>query len=333
MKPLASLQSVKVGANASGNSPVETAPSQYPNAGQRFSWKDQARYAGLIFAVIAAIGYCYALAGHLEVLAKLRLNRYSLAAAAFGVGIYPAIYGLAAGIWIYSLRCLGAELPWRDSAEIGFLAQFGKYLPGNVAHHIARVIFAKKHGVSAKLVLGSMLIETVCLVGCGGLVALIALTAQLPLRSLVYSLLPSAIFPYACFVAVAVALVIVLIVGCQKLSLNLADFQPFWLVHCTLLTGIVFLIHGLIAQVVLAGFFEVHAPLLTLTGVFAFAWVAGFLTPGAPAGIGVRETVLAIGLTPICTPGIALGLAAVLRLTSTFGDGLTYTIGRWLARN
>jgi uncharacterized membrane protein YbhN (UPF0104 family) len=299
-------------------------------ASQSGGWKRLVRCVGVVLTIVSVIGYSYTLIGHFDVLASLELTRFSLAATAFGIVLYPAIYGLAAGIWIYSLRCLGASLPWRASAEIGFTAQFGKYLPGNVAHHVARVVFAKRYNVTTKLVLGSMVIETLCLVGCGGLIALLALLGEAELRMQIFDLLPSKRWPYWLVAALLTCLSTGAFLVCQKGLLKTLPFKPQWLIHGSILTVFVFVLHGLIAQAVLVGVFQVSAPLATVTGVFALAWVVGFLTPGAPAGIGVREVVLTLGLGTICPPGVAVGLAAVLRLVSTCGDGLTYLIGRWL---
>ena len=56
--------------------------------------------------------------------------------------------------------------------------------------------------------------------------------------------------------------------------------------------------------------------------VFAFvvAWLAGFVTPGAPAGLGVRETVLVLGL-PQLGPA-ALGVAIGHRVVTAIADAL-----------
>jgi hypothetical protein len=34
---------------------------------------------------------------------------------------------------------------------------------------------------------------------------------------------------------------------------------------------------------------------LFLTGLFAVAWISGFIVPGAPAGLGIREAILVTG--------------------------------------
>ncbi len=73
-------------------------------------------------------------------------------------------------------------------------------------------------------------------------------------------------------------------------------------------------------------------PLTTLplaVGAFALSWVAGFLLPGAPAGLGVREAVLVALLSP--SVDRALPIVLGFRLATTLGDLLSLGLGWALA--
>jgi uncharacterized membrane protein YbhN (UPF0104 family) len=59
-------------------------------------------------------------------------------------------------------------------------------------------------------------------------------------------------------------------------------------------------------------------------GAFALAFVAGFLAPGVPAGIGVREAVLVAGLSLDMSVGSALALATAHRIINVVGDGSVF---------
>ncbi len=50
-----------------------------------------------------------------------------------------------------------------------------------------------------------------------------------------------------------------------------------------------------------------------LAGIVALAWFAGFIVPGAPAGIGIREFVLTLGLEHAGLAGSAVSLAIAYR--------------------
>jgi uncharacterized membrane protein YbhN (UPF0104 family) len=75
---------------------------------------------------------------------------------------------------------------------------------------------------------------------------------------------------------------------------------------------------------------EGHA--LLAIGVFAVAWVAGFVTLVSPGGIGVREAILLAGMTPAYGPGVALAAAMSYRVVTCLGDGLAFLLGLLIER-
>ncbi|MCL2600265.1 MAG: hypothetical protein FWD88_03700 [Treponema sp.] len=64
----------------------------------------------------------------------------------------------------------------------------------------------------------------------------------------------------------------------------------------------------------------------TIIGLYLLAWVAGFLTPGASGGMGVRELVLYMFLGNYLSTAIVLSSAIMHRLVSIAGDVLAYGI-------
>jgi hypothetical protein len=73
-----------------------------------------------------------------------------------------------------------------------------------------------------------------------------------------------------------------------------------------------------------------------LTSAFAIAWVVGFVTPGAPAGIGVREALLLLMLSGSMGSVETSLLILALRIVTTLGDILCFVVGlsqmAWLRR-
>src|SRR5262249_46535922 len=65
---------------------------------------------------------------------------------------------------------------------------------------------------------------------------------------------------------------------------------------------------------------------LDLLGLNAMAWIAGFIAPGSPAGLGVRESVLLAGLSAGSTEtGVMLGLG--YRIVTVGGDVIATLAG------
>jgi len=70
--------------------------------------------------------------------------------------------------------------------------------------------------------------------------------------------------------------------------------------------------------------------IITLTGAFMFAWIIGFITPGAPGGIGIRESVM-IFVFGEAHEEIML-FVLVMRISSIFADVMAFVIGKLYSR-
>ena len=54
--------------------------------------------------------------------------------------------------------------------------------------------------------------------------------------------------------------------------------------------------------------------------IFSIAWLTGFVVPGAPGGIGVRETVIIFFIAPIIGEAQGVTVAIALRFVTLLGD-------------
>jgi hypothetical protein len=70
-----------------------------------------------------------------------------------------------------------------------------------------------------------------------------------------------------------------------------------------------------------------------IVGAYALSWVVGFLTPGAAAGLGVRETLLVVLLSGVFPSGLVLLTALLFRVVTTVGDLVFYVIALLYERN
>jgi uncharacterized membrane protein YbhN (UPF0104 family) len=64
-----------------------------------------------------------------------------------------------------------------------------------------------------------------------------------------------------------------------------------------------------------------------LIAAFSLAWAVGFVTPGAPGGLGVREGLMLLMLAPVYTAASASVLVIALRIATTLGDVLILCAG------
>ena len=67
--------------------------------------------------------------------------------------------------------------------------------------------------------------------------------------------------------------------------------------------------------------------LLMAAGAYSLAWLAGFVIPGAPGGLGVREFVLYALISPWVDDKVLLMAIASSRIVTTLGDVVFYIMG------
>ncbi|MEM1144761.1 MAG: hypothetical protein AAGI88_19435, partial [Pseudomonadota bacterium] len=97
--------------------------------------------------------------------------------------------------------------------------------------------------------------------------------------------------------------------------------------------GAGFLILGSVLKIHALIFFDTaEGGLLEFSCLFAVAWVAGLLTPGAPGGMGVREALMYLLFAPVVGDAVSAGLALTLRIATVAGDVLGFFCGNLLSR-
>jgi len=65
-----------------------------------------------------------------------------------------------------------------------------------------------------------------------------------------------------------------------------------------------------------------------VVGLFVMSWAIGFVTPGAPAGLGVREAIMLMFLGGVLDQNILTTSAIVYRLFCIVGDVLALGLSR-----
>jgi len=243
----------------------------------------------------------------------------------------------AALAWQCILSGLGARINSLSAIRIVFLSQFARYIPGNVGHHMGKLVLAKSEGIAVKQGALSILVETVMVLLIGLSISAISLPEQLfgylAERNWTWVFLPAVVLLVVCLVWVAMK-------GFDASAIRRfrTELLQDWRGKVGLLLQVViyytinFLFIGGLAWLLATQVFGAHElSLLQLTSIMAFCWTVGFLAPGAPAGLGVREVIALALLANSYEPDVATGIVLLHRLVLTTGDLLTFLIGLAMA--
>ncbi len=304
----------------------------------KISW----RWIGWGVTLLSLIWFAIQINNYAEIFNQIHLSSIASILLAAILFVVTAVFSGVA--WWLLLRGSGKLcLSPLNAISIICVAQIAKYLPGNVAHHIGRVFLAAHHGISKSAALISIFMETICAVAIASFVALIALwTAGTRVLDQIPEVPEWWIFLGLCIVPMTMPWLGQRFFkiaahwwsqhqGVEFKAIQMPTLNIFLMVGCLYIASYLVLgvILTIIAQTV---FYSDKAGILFLSGVFAVSWVTGFLTPGAPAGLGVREVVLVATLSPLYGQDTALGMAAILRVVTLVGDGLVFLFGLALSR-
>lgn len=296
-----------------------------------------AKWASVVVLTIAAVYFFGAASQHFGNMPSIRWDL--TAWLAMGATVLCMLANLVCGalMWMALLRDQGVRLPLATAFPIVGMAQVAKYLPGNVGHLVGQVTLASAAGVPIGVSITTMLISTLWLVATGlamggaGLLIFLDATAVLdmpiPNTSLMALLgLTVAISPW-----LAVWLLNRFLPGLsRRLGSGRLVALPRFGTAVAVAGGFIlcFFIFGVMLKVQATYLFGVtEGSILTFTLMFTSAWIAGYLLPGAPGGLGVREALVVALLGSVVGTGTAVGLSITMRLATVLGDGLAFVVG------
>jgi len=234
----------------------------------------------------------------------------SFSSIALGSLLWVLINLTLAVAWGILVRANAIETRWTKDIRIIFLTQIAKYLPGNVFQYAGRMVHYKSDGINYRTSSLLVLHE----------IALVASTALV--IGLLGSWIPAllSLFPLGLLVACFSILIVFDTQLWKQKRIALPSLRKvafYFSASLCYLVGflITFMIYRMIIEV------ETTGGNIRLLGASTLSWVAGFLTPGSPGGVGIREVVFtSIGEF---APRHLLMLSVVnLRLCSIIGDTL-----------
>ncbi len=211
-------------------------------------------------------------------------------------------------------------------------AQIVKYFPGNVLHVASRHWLGVKSGIAHSSLLWSATFEIAGLIICAVLLGLIVAgcnwltdcgAAGFGMINL--TVLGAVILIFSLIVCLGTFYLrrdlSVQRISAVRLLLRVGEVVLLYLVF--------FLLSGLAFLLILMAFKTVFGfgGQLKLVSDYALAWLAGVLTPGAPAGLGVREAVLvAVSGKIIADNSVCLAAVILFRLVSILADILFFAV-------
>lgn len=231
------------------------------------------------------------------------------------VAALSVIYGsanlLLAAAWWNLLRHLGASVTPLGSVRIYGLSQLAKYVPGNIFHLAGRQALGMAAGIAAGILAKSTIWELGLIAVAGSLFGWLVLPQLLPG------------FPEVASVALLLGSAVVIAGFLQ----GIIGRRPMLSFICQMLfllvSGAVFVA---LLQLIGGGEGLGFRHWLIVSGAYIAAWLVGLVTPGAPAGVGVREVMLLLLLKGLVSETDLLLVVLLGRLVTVVGDLLFFLV-------
>jgi len=253
-----------------------------------------------VFAALVLFFAFKALAGQWnQVGARLLHLQFGWERIALATLLILVTYALLIEGWRRILSAWDSHLPFRHAARIWFLSNLGKYVPGNIWSLTAMGVMARERGLSGLAAAGSSILMQSVSLATGTAIVMVT-SAKLLGQPLL--------------VGAAVLLLVLGLVTAPRYLPGLAVWAgnlsgrdivtpsipaaSIW--TAALASALSWVLYGLAFQLFVRGLLgSAPGEISSYIAVYSAAYILGFISPIAPAGLGVREITLAAFMTQL----------------------------------
>ncbi len=242
--------------------------------------------------------------------------------------ICSIIYGLSEFLLSFAWRrllkmCGHKEISANVCNKIYGRSQIAKYIPGNVFHVVGRHILGSQAGIKNIILAGATIYEVLGLISVSVVIGFSGMI-MFGLGNIYFSIYQVMIILFSTIVITS--LITALAPYLMSLRGITLPYRGMWdtvidISKVYVLYFMFFLIAGLLLVIIVNLFLDININITAkLVVIFSIAWLAGFIIPGAPGGIGVREAVIIFFITPIIGEAQSVAIAIALRFVTLLGD-------------
>ncbi|WP_268040817.1 lysylphosphatidylglycerol synthase domain-containing protein [Clostridium aestuarii] len=221
-------------------------------------------------------------------------------------------------------------------------SNIAKYLPGNIMNLVGRNVLAGKLGFKQISIATSTVMEII-IFGCTTMMLsfLFSITKLKDVFNLIQKYID---YKFIVVIILVCSLLIIFMIvyminnknqcikeikkyvttSFLKLSIKLVFLYSIYFIFSGIMLGIV-LKNILNVSIGFVDFFQI-------IGIYIISFFVGYITPGAPGGMGVREAVLIVLLTNVIGSDLATIASIIHRLITIIADIIIYGIGYFYIR-
>jgi glycosyltransferase 2 family protein len=246
------------------------------------------------------------------------INPFQLCCLIVLVILYALANLLLVRAWQQVMRHLGVEINLRTSTVIYGKSLLAKYVPGNVFQFASRQAIGASMGLPNKPLALSFVWEL-------GILA----TNGVTFAFLCIPLLNKEVPLWGCFALFIFAVILLLWFTRRFIDLSVTYAAAFYFIFLCIGSCVFSAVLFIVAAPSQTYQFT---PSFSICGVYIIAWLVGLITPGAPAGAGVREMVLYFFLQSVIQPSSLIVVIVLSRIITILGE-VVFSLGTYLLKD
>ncbi|MFQ5453209.1 MAG: lysylphosphatidylglycerol synthase domain-containing protein [Candidatus Zixiibacteriota bacterium] len=280
------------------------------------------------------------LAANLGEIRNIQIENKATLSILFIIIINVVIALVSTYAWLLFLRTVGFGLPFKQALVIYGQSAIGKYIPGNIFHLVGRVTLGTKYGIPKEKLVYSIFIETLMVTATAilfGFAGILLGDKYLLLLAPILGKGEYGLLVIVLFIAISIVIILPFIFarGKKWLKANLSYLDSQVIIKSIVLYLLTFLLVGVSIDILINALWEGDYNLqwYQFAYGFAFAWCLGYITPGAPGGMGIREAILVALYGQELGDGIVVAMVLFLRLLMTIGELTVFVISYFLDKS
>jgi hypothetical protein len=203
---------------------------------------------------------------------------------------------------IVSLKYFRRKINFKKAFSIYNISQLGKYIPGSIWQFLARAKIYDQENVKKRTIKTSILFEIFLIIIGALFVGIILLLISRP-KFIVELFYSGEQLVYYYLSGLIIVISSIYYFKREKINRNFLKLlsNRKLVIEIVIIQLLIWLSLGVSLYFIL---YPIDSSLSSIyvIGLFSFSYVIGFVFPFAPAGIGVRETILVLGLSPFADP-------------------------------
>jgi glycosyltransferase 2 family protein len=295
------------------------------------------KIAGSFLTTVAIIFVCKSVWAQKEFLLNISIKTISIIILV-GIPAYLTANLILATAWKMLLNWFGeTHLDFLKSVWIYGKSQILKYIPGNLLYLPGRHLISLQHGAENAPLAGAATFEIIGLFATAssisflGIIFTKGINTRLSLFITVTVLLASLISPIILKYALSIGFIAKKMPDFQKLTWGkYSHLIAIWLLYVCFFFIVGFILSWTTGVVI--GKWNA-VPFYTALFAFTISWLLGTITPGAPAGAGIRESIIILILSPYIGEANSVLVSLIMRIITMLADVAFYLVSVYLERN